>query len=392
MVAKITFFPVGNGDMTLIETDSGRKILIDCHIRGGSEHPDVLSMLKQRLVKDSKGRLYIDVFIWSHPDKDHCGGIESNFYLGDPSDWSESKHKDLIFINEIWSSPLVYRRAHKENHTLCSDAIALNREVKRRVKKYKADHTSISNVGDQVLILSDDENGKTDDIPDIVISLDQSINIINNAHDNSFSALLLAPSPKSDFPSAEEELGKNHSSVILNISLKVSGSDKEINFLTAGDAEVVCWEVLLDRLRPQNIVETSLIYDILQTPHHCSWHTLSHDSLSARGENAQTDPDAIEALSQAKDSAYIIASSKAISEDDCDPPAYRAKQEYVKILERVKGTFKCVADNLDNNNINVPLELVFDGTGFKPTPAKSFIKNPNVVSEAVNRRGKSDYA
>lgn len=58
MVAKITFFPVGNGDMTLIETDSGKKILIDCHIRSGSEHPDVLSMLKKRLTEDSKGRLY----------------------------------------------------------------------------------------------------------------------------------------------------------------------------------------------------------------------------------------------------------------------------------------------------------------------------------------------
>lgn len=114
------------------------------------------------------------------------------------------------------------------------DAIALNREVKRRIKKYKDNNTSIYTLGDQVLVLSDDENGKTDDIPDIVVSLDQSINDINNSYDNSFSALLLAPSPKSDFPSAEEELGKNHSSVILNISLKVSGSGKEINSHSGG--------------------------------------------------------------------------------------------------------------------------------------------------------------
>lgn len=390
MVAKITFFPVGNGDMTLIETDSGKKILIDCHIRNGSEHPDVLSMLKNRLTEDSKGRLYIDVFIWSHPDKDHCGGIESNFYLGDPDNWSESKHKDLIFINEIWSSPLVYRRA-SINHTLCPDAIALNTEVKRRVNKYKNNPNSINIVGDQVLVLSDDEDGKTDDISGIVARLDDSIFKINNIYDSSFSALLLAPSPKSDFPD-EEKLGKNHSSVILNIALKVSRSNKEINFLTAGDAEVVCWEVLLRRLRPQNSVETSLMYDALQTPHHCSWHTLSHDSLTDYGENAQTDEDAIEALSHAKNDAYIIASSKPISEDDSDPPAYRAKQEYMKILEPVKGRFRCVADNTDNNNDNIPLELVFDGTNLEQTSAKSFIKNPNVVSEAVNRRGKSDYA
>ena len=33
MVAKIAFFPVGNGDMTLVELESGRKILIDINIR-----------------------------------------------------------------------------------------------------------------------------------------------------------------------------------------------------------------------------------------------------------------------------------------------------------------------------------------------------------------------
>lgn len=31
--AKITFFPVGNGDMTLVMTESGRWLLIDANIR-----------------------------------------------------------------------------------------------------------------------------------------------------------------------------------------------------------------------------------------------------------------------------------------------------------------------------------------------------------------------
>ena len=33
MTATITFFPVDNGDMTLIELESGRKILMDVNIR-----------------------------------------------------------------------------------------------------------------------------------------------------------------------------------------------------------------------------------------------------------------------------------------------------------------------------------------------------------------------
>nr|MBF4322767.1 hypothetical protein [Vibrio anguillarum] len=119
MVAKITFFPVGNGDMTLIETESNKKILIDCRIRKGNDFPDVLTMLRDKLDRDSNKRLYIDLFVWSHPDEDHCQGIQDHFHLGTPENWNAEK--DLIFINEIWSSPLVYRRASK-THKLCEDA------------------------------------------------------------------------------------------------------------------------------------------------------------------------------------------------------------------------------------------------------------------------------
>jgi len=43
MVTDVTFFPVGNGDMTLISLESGRTILIDCIGLGdGGAHLDML--------------------------------------------------------------------------------------------------------------------------------------------------------------------------------------------------------------------------------------------------------------------------------------------------------------------------------------------------------------
>lgn len=39
MTAKLTFFPVGNGDMTLIRLESGRAILIDVNIRVSADDP-----------------------------------------------------------------------------------------------------------------------------------------------------------------------------------------------------------------------------------------------------------------------------------------------------------------------------------------------------------------
>ena len=73
MSAMISFFPVGNGDMTLIELESGRTILIDVNIREAADNPDdstpnVAAKLRKRLKQDDQGRHYVDVFIQSHPD------------------------------------------------------------------------------------------------------------------------------------------------------------------------------------------------------------------------------------------------------------------------------------------------------------------------------------
>lgn len=49
---------------------------------------------------------------------------------------------------------------------------------------------------------------------------------------------------------------------------------------------------------------------------------------------------------QPRDGAVIVASSKTISDDDCDPPCIRAKREYDDILDEVRdGVFFCVADH-----------------------------------------------
>src|SRR5262249_27967326 len=105
MSALLSFFPVGNGDMTLITLESGRRILIDVNIREAADDPndntpDVITKLRDRLKRDSTGRLYVDAFLLSHPDEDHCNGLKKHFHLGPAKDWS--KISDKIFIREIW--------------------------------------------------------------------------------------------------------------------------------------------------------------------------------------------------------------------------------------------------------------------------------------------------
>lgn len=69
--------------MTLIETASGR-ILVDINIcatdEPTDERPDVGEQLRDRLKRDAEGRLYVDAFLLTHPEQDHCRGLREKFH------------------------------------------------------------------------------------------------------------------------------------------------------------------------------------------------------------------------------------------------------------------------------------------------------------------------
>lgn len=70
------------------------------------------------------------------------------------------------------------------------------------------------------------------------------------------------------------------------LNLTIAASETEPNgcrFLVGGDAEVLVWEKIWGRNKDNSEV---LQYDLLLTPHHCSWHTLSDDSWSENGEKS----------------------------------------------------------------------------------------------------------
>ena len=342
MPSTISFFPVGNGDMTLVTTESGRRLLIDLNIRAAADDPDddtpdVASKLRDRLDRDDKDRLYVDALLVSHPDKDHCTGLAKHFHLGQPEAWSRTA--DRIFIREIWSSPMVFRRASR-HHTLCDDAKAFNTEARRRVRRFREVGDSVGD-GDRILILGEDDNGKTDDLDVILIRIDKEFCRINGEADPSMTARLLGPLPKGADDAEEDTLSKNNSSTILRFSLAGGHIRDKCRFLTGGDAEVAIWERLWWR---HSSHPAWLSYDILQAPHHCSWHSLSYDSWSEKGEDAEVCQDAKKALSGTRDGATIVASSIPINDDDRDPPCIRAKREYVSVADDACGVFCCIGE------------------------------------------------
>ena len=368
MAASISLFPVGNGDMTLITTETERRVLIDIKIRAKSEVgddpcPDVLRDLKERLDGDEQSGYAVDAMLLSHPDEDHCLGLRDHFHLGPADTWSPGSGK--IFIREMWSSPMVFRRASKRNR-LCDDAKAFNAEARRRVRRYRTAKESDQSVvdGDRILILGEDEDGKTDDLGPILVPAGELVERINRQPDSSLSARLLGPLPCED-ATDDEVLSKNDSSTILRFSLSGGGRPDRCRFLTGGDAGVDIWERLWAKHGGSR--KDWLSYHILLAPHHCSWHTLSRESWSDSGGTASASEDALKALSQAESGATIVASSKPIKDDDDDPPCVGAKSEYVKITDKCGGKFRCVGEEPSDHSPEV-MEFEIGISGCRPKP------------------------
>lgn len=386
MTASITFFPVGNGDMTLITFDNGQKLLVDLHVRKAADDddddtPDVMAELRGRLSRDEKGRLFVDGFLLSHPDKDHICGLEAHFHLGPPDEWNEDH--DKILIREMWSSPVVFRRASKE-HVLCDDAKAWAKEARRRVALFREKGTATVE-GDRIQIMGEDEDGKTDDILAIVVKADGVVTKLNRVASGTFEGRLLAPIPHSDDEELDELLGKNHSSVVLRFSIRGGGILDKCRFLTGGDAEVAIWERLWGKHGTYQA--DWLSYDILQAPHHCSWHSLSYDSYSTYGEDAEVCDDARSALAQIRKGAIVVASSKAIDPDEADPPSDRAKREYISIVDGKSDRFICVADVWEDEERALQYEITSSGiTKVVRSAAKAAVAALGIGATAAQAR------
>ena len=361
MASEIVFFSVGNGDMVLVRLDDARKtrILIDINVRNVSDSEEDICDVKEELLKliekDKSGRPFVDVFLLTHPDHDHCRGLENNFHLGQIEDYKSDDEDKKIIIHEIWSSPLVFRRA-SSNHTLSEDAKAFNKEAKRRVQVYRDKKKGIE-AGDRIIIIEEDENGKTDDLKDILVKVDEEITVINGKSSDILTVKINGPLSKQKMEEDEEKLKKNHSSVICQFNFKIGETDRSNLYLCGGDAEVEIWSRLWGKYKSG---PSRLEYDVLLAPHHCSWHTLSYDSWS-RASSPKVDNKAKNALSQSRSGALIVSSSNKIKDDDVDPPCWGAKAEYEKTTKDCSGEFVCLDDYYNDNSRCLVVKLTKDG-------------------------------
>ena len=331
---SIVYFPVANGDMILIQEGQkgiGKTILVDMNVRSassiGNDWLDAENELYDHLPKNGNGIPYVDLFILTHPDQDHCRGFEKLFHSGDVSDWQEPSEGEplRIIANEIWFSELCTRR-YSKNLTLCEDAKSVRTEAKRRRELFVNSRSESAKDGNRLKVIGISDDGRKEnwDLDGLVIDRGEKI-VVGSA-----TAHILGPFDDSIFDGANEK-DKNSSSIIA--MWEINGS----KVLLGGDATVHIWKHV-----GLEYDSDDLKYDILLAPHHCSWRSLSYDSASDC-DDPKVDDDAFDALSNYDEGAFIVSSSNKISSKDSDPPSELAKSKYTGLVSA--QNFKCLGDS-----------------------------------------------
>lgn len=352
---KITFYPVQNGDCNLIEFTDGVKILIDCKFRSSAEEDNddynvIDDLLSNKLTSKKHGLPYLNAFVLTHPDQDHCLGFEKKFFLNknpekeEPS--QEEKDDRLILIGELWYSPRVFSEHEGD---LSSDAKAFKKEAERRMQLWKDNDKSKDKPGNRIRIIGysdvDDLNG----IPnDRISGAGEEVTEVDGSNRTQYRFFIHAP-----FKNTIEGDSRNETSIVIQIKVDVGGTKNVGKLFFGGDAEWRVWKNILDKTSDNKNLE----WNLMEAPHHCSY--------SFFADNRDDDPEqsSLDFLDKRVGNGYIVSSSKTIKQNSDNPPCKKAKNRYIEHLANQDDDyFKCTEEN--DTQKPVIFEVRSDGIWF----------------------------
>jgi len=359
--SKISVLPVDNGDSILIEHD-GCVVVTDLNYRKDSQDDeedcyDIGEDIRTACY-EAHDEYRCDVFVLTHPDKDHLSGMDDLFYIGEPSDWKSGKSD--ILIEELWVSDYMTdsRRSGKESKLMFN-------EVARR-KKLMGSSEGDKN-GNRIKLLATDK---------------PNTDIEGKLGENSLLEwLLLAPTLEE--ADIDPDDSSNDSSLVIRWNAKVSNTDNLV--LLGGDAGVDVWE----RIWSENKSDTDAIeWQFLVAPHHCSRSSMARKNEDEKYEYSD---DALNGLGEMKGSGFIASSSKKILDDDDNPPSYDAKKKYLDILHKSKNDgdkrFFCTANHKKGKPGPVVFKFTSSGIMTKIAGASSTVLSGNSLTSEASTYG-----
>lgn len=346
MKHSIKFYPVGNGDCSLITIGgANKKMMFDCNFRQKAEDDDeemydvFNDLISNELTTKRCGLPLLDAFLLTHPDQDHCRSFADKFFLGDPDNVTQSAKDDKkILIGELWYSPRVFAELSGE---LNADAKAFKKEAKRRMDLYRSDSNKADKDGNRIRIIGWTDIPDLKGLKDRIVSPGKTISEVNGTSCRYFEIFIHAPF-KNDIKGED----RNMTSIVSQLRFKSDKKDENIaRIFLCGDTE---WRVI-EEIMNQTSEKDFLKWDLMVAPHHCSYKFFA--------DNRDDEPNqaSLNFLSESEDGAFVVSSSKVVKQNSDNPPCQKAKNRYTNRVG--ESNFFCTSGEKDDDTEE---PIVFD--------------------------------
>lgn len=365
-MTKIVFYPLGNADSYLVESDD-KFLLFDYANTRNPDNPDDRRCDLPELLRDDidfPRRDTLDVVAFTHLDNDHVCGASEFFFLEHAEKYQGSGR---VKIKELWVPAAAITEEGCED-----DARIIRQEARYRLK-----------AGKGIRVFSRPEHLKAW-FEKEKLTLESRRHLITDAGQmvpgwtkdgQGVEFFVHSPFAERD---GDKVLDRNECSLVFQATFR----EGDTKFLMAADTPWENWEKIV-RITKAKKNEGRLQWDIYKLPHHCSYL-----SLGAEKGKTETKP-ASEVqwlLNQGLNGALVISTSKPIDDvEDDQPPHFQAKNTYKKNLQAKFGKFYVT---MEHPNRVSPARLVI-----KVTPGKASVTTAagigisTVVSSAAPRVG-----
>ncbi len=364
MATTLTFYPVGNGDTSLIKLQNERWVLMDYRHQAQGEVSttpaiDLQKQLREEL--DDAKRNQFDVVAFTHGDEDHVGGSSDFFYLDHATKYQTGKRAR---IKTLWV-PAAMILDKGADATECDECDILRQEARYRLK---------NNSGVRIFSRPKELEAW---LKSAGLTVESRQHLISDAGQCAPDFTIAADGVEffchSPFVKHCDggDVQRNEAGLVFNVRFEVMG--RRIQYFAIGDADYTVLEDIVG-ITAYHHNEGRLDWHLYKAPHHCSYKALSSD----KGAKETTPTDSVASLlKRGQTGGYIVASCNPIddsreAEDQTLPPHIQAKRCYTTYLGITRG--RRVMVTMEEPSRIKPEPLVFEITalGLQPlTKARS---------------------
>lgn len=329
-MVTLKFYPVGNGDTSLIHLADDRLILVDyANQRIPTDKDDKRIDLPVALRNDLKeaGQKDFDVVCFSHLDNDHVKGAGDFFYLEHADKYKVDGRPK---IKELWVPAAAITETGIDD-----DARIIRQEARHRLIKGKG--IKVFSRPESLKKFLEQEHLSVESRKDYIVDAGKLIPGFKLEREEAVEFFLHCPFAWRTDEGLED---RNPNSIVFQATFR---EGKEFYYaIYGGDIEhETIAEIVQTTKRKKN--ESRLTWDVLHLFHHCSYKSIGPD----KGDHKTVPIPDVKWLfeDKGKDSCIIVSPSQPIpkigtkEDDDKYPPHRQAANYYKGVMEKKKGDF-----------------------------------------------------